>query len=147
MKMLEHNPTPRFDFCFIDGAHSWFTDGFAFFLVDRLLKPGGLLIFDDLNWTYASSPALSQSEWVAQMPKEEKETAQVRKVYELLVKPHPAYGEFIEKDGWAYARKVSTQPDAMAGAVRSEVIYQKQHVGLGYVLLKVARRIRRQLAR
>lgn len=105
MKMLEENSQPRFDFCYIDGAHTWLTDGFAFFLVDRLLKPGGLIIFDDLDWTYDSSPSLKNSEKVARLPQEERTTAQVRKVYELLVKPHPTYGEFLEKDGWAYARK------------------------------------------
>jgi predicted O-methyltransferase YrrM len=49
MKMLEESPLPRFDFCYVDGAHDWYTSGFAFFLVDRLLKPGGLIIFDDLD--------------------------------------------------------------------------------------------------
>jgi len=44
MKMLEETSSPRFDFCYIDGAHDWFTDGFAFFLVDRLLKPGGHML-------------------------------------------------------------------------------------------------------
>jgi len=51
MKMLEDDPSPRFDFCYIDGAHDWFTDGFSFFLVDKLLKPGGMIIFDDLEGT------------------------------------------------------------------------------------------------
>lgn len=47
MKLLEENPVPIFDFCYIDGAHDWYTDGYAFFLVDKLLKPGGWIIFDD----------------------------------------------------------------------------------------------------
>ena len=109
MKMLEERPSPRFDFCYIDGAHDWFADGFAFFLVDRLLKPGGLIIFDDLDWTYESSPTLKKTQRVKRMPQDEKSTPQIRKVYELLVKPHPAYGEFMEKGRWAYARKTSTE--------------------------------------
>src|SRR6187401_1593211 len=44
MRMLEEDPTPRYDFCYLDGAHSWFVDGFAFFLVDKLLKPGGWML-------------------------------------------------------------------------------------------------------
>jgi hypothetical protein len=36
MKMLEEDEGPRFDLCYLDGAHSWFVDGFAFFLIDRL---------------------------------------------------------------------------------------------------------------
>src|SRR6478735_9061094 len=61
MKLLEEDPTPRFDFCYLDGAHDWFVDGFAFFLVDKLLRPGGWIIFDDLDWTYGQSPALRNS--------------------------------------------------------------------------------------
>ena len=49
----------KYDFCFIDGAHTWDTDGFAFCLVDRMLRPGGWIIFDDLNWTHAHSPTLA----------------------------------------------------------------------------------------
>lgn len=41
MKLIEENKKPIFDFCYIDGAHDWYNDGFAFFLVDKLLKPGG----------------------------------------------------------------------------------------------------------
>ena len=74
MKMLEDSPSPRFDFCYIDGAHDWFADGFAFFLVDRLLKPGGLIIFDDLDWTYESSPTLKGTQRVKRMPQDKKST-------------------------------------------------------------------------
>lgn len=118
MKMLEEDPSPRFDFCYIDGAHNWFTDGFAFFLVDRLLKPGGLIIFDDLDWTYESSPTWKNLPQTECMPQDEKSTPQIRRVYELLVKHHPAYGEFMEKDGWAYARKTSIIPKTFRNIFR-----------------------------
>lgn len=106
MRMLEEDPKPRFDLCYIDGAHDWFVDGLAFFLVDKLLKPGGWIIFDDVDWTFASSPSLADSEYVKRMPKEEKETAQIRKVYDLLVRTHPSYGNFKIERGWAYAQKI-----------------------------------------
>jgi predicted O-methyltransferase YrrM len=95
-----------FDFAFIDGAHSWFVDGLAFFLVDRLLKPGGWLLFDDLDWTYDTSPSLSQNEFVLAMPEEERTTPQVGKIFELLVKQHPGYDEFRTDGTWGWARKV-----------------------------------------
>ena len=41
---------PRYDFVFIDGAHTWDVDALAFSLTDRLLRPGGWLLFDDLDW-------------------------------------------------------------------------------------------------
>ena len=105
MKMIEDDPTPRFDFCYIDGAHSWAVDGLAFFLVDRLLKPGGWIIFDDLEWTYATS-SLRNADFVKAMSREEQTVPQIRKVYELLVKQHPSYDEFAVIGDWAYARKV-----------------------------------------
>jgi predicted O-methyltransferase YrrM len=151
MKMLEESPRPRFDFCYIDGAHSWITDGFAFFLVDRLLMPGGLIVFDDLDWTYEKSPALGKSDMVRLMPEAEKTTAQIRKVFELLVTSHPSYGDFMEKEGWAYARK-STRPVTSAEVeVKKHIVYEKktviqkefQYVGLGGLLANILRRIYR----
>jgi predicted O-methyltransferase YrrM len=143
MKMLEEDPSPRFDFCYLDGAHSWFVDGFAFFLIDRLLKPGGLILFDDINWTYDIS-SLRDTQQVKQMPQDERSIPQVRKIYELLVKPHPSYGEFIEKDGWAYARKTSTETKAISQEIRKEIVYQKEYVGLGAAMLKIIRKIVKQ---
>ena len=105
MRMLEDDPAPRFDFCYLDGAHDWFVDGFAFFLVDRLLRPGGWIIFDDVDWTFGTSPTLAESERVRAMPADERETAQVRKVVDLLVRPHPGYSEVTIKNDWAFVQK------------------------------------------
>lgn len=114
MKMLDADPSPTFDFCYIDGAHDWYTDGLAFFLVDKLLEPGGLILFDDLEWTFETSPALGDTERVKKMPLEEKTTPHIRKVYELLVKPHPSYERFEVRDTWAYAHKGSTPTDSQS---------------------------------
>ena len=121
MKSIEENAAPRFDLCYIDGAHTWFVDGFAFFLVDRLLRPGGWIIFDDLDWTYATSPSLRDIEQIQSIPLEERETPQIRKVYELLVKPHPHYNNFRTQDGWAYAQKIN---DTITGVptIRQETV-------------------------
>lgn len=142
MKMIEEDPAPRFDFCYLDGAHDWFVDGFAFFLVDRLLHPGGWIIFDDMEWTYAGSPTMRDSDRVQAMPREERETPQVRKVYDLLVKPHPSYGEFRVEGGWGYARK---RPDApgQPPPVRREIVVQRERVGLGALAARLVRRMLR----
>jgi predicted O-methyltransferase YrrM len=141
MKLLEENPAPRFDFCYFDGAHSWSVDGFAFFLVDRLLIPGGWIIFDDLDWTYASSPTLKDTENVRTMPSDERETPQIRKVYELLVKHHSSYGDFMTKDGWAYARKIHPGASASFQNVKRELVYQEKYIGLGAAFLRLVNKI------
>jgi hypothetical protein len=118
MKMLQEDPRPRFDLCYLDGAHTWFVDGFAFFLVDRLLRRGGWIIFDDLSWTYSTSPTLKDTEAVRRMPPEERDTPQIELVYELLVKTHPGYGDFHAKHGWAYARKLTASGRIARGITR-----------------------------
>ncbi|MEV6927397.1 class I SAM-dependent methyltransferase [Dactylosporangium sp. NPDC051485] len=107
MQMLEQQRQGEwtFDFAFIDGAHSWFVDGLAFFLVDKLLKPGGWMLFDDLDWTYATSPTLGQTDFVRSMPEDERNTPQIGKVFELLVAQHPGYDEFRNDGAWGWARK------------------------------------------
>ncbi len=54
-KMIQSGQGPRFDFCYFDGGHTWDVTGFGFVLVDLLLKPGGWILFDDLDWTIAHS--------------------------------------------------------------------------------------------
>jgi predicted O-methyltransferase YrrM len=107
MRMIEETPEGewKFDFAFIDGAHSWFVDGFAFLLVDRLLKPGGWILFDDLDWTFGSSPTLRGTDLVKSMPVEERDTPQIGKVFDLLVRRHPGYGDFRVDGSWGWAHK------------------------------------------
>lgn len=144
MKMLEEDPKPRFDFCYLDGAHNWFVDGFAFFLVDRLLRPGGWIIFDDLYWKYSSSPTLKNTEFVRNMPPEERDTPQIRKVYELLVKPHPCYSDFILEGDWAYARKRLECNYSGETQIKTEqqLKIRTEEVGMGALLLKLKRRFK-----
>jgi len=125
MRFLEADPMPRFDFCYLDGAHSWETDGFAFFLVDRLLKPDGWILFDDLEFTWESlSPKHGHERWFKSIPRELRVTPQVRKVYDLLVKNHPGYGDFrLTRNGWwVYARKLSNSTDDR-GDLRRETLH------------------------
>jgi predicted O-methyltransferase YrrM len=101
---------PLFDFCFVDGAHSWQVDGLAFFLVEKLLKPGGWMLFDDLDWTFATSPTLRESAYVRSMPHEERTTAQVGRVFDLLVRQHPGFDEIGVEGSWGWARKAARPP-------------------------------------
>jgi predicted O-methyltransferase YrrM len=105
MKLLERDPQPRFDFAYMDGGHTWDVTGFGFLLVDRLLAPGGWIVFDDMNWTFAKSTSLSGTAKTKRMPEDVRTTPQVRKVFELLVATQPGYVDLHEKDGWGWARK------------------------------------------
>lgn len=144
MKMLEEDPQPRFDFCYLDGAHNWPDDGFAFFLVDHLLKPGGWVVFDDIEWSYATSPSMRDTALVAAMPEEERNMQQVKKVFDLLVKTHPSYGEFSIVDGWGFAQKL-TSTASETTAVRREIVTKE--VGLGAVALQSYRKLKKLTGR
>ncbi len=138
MRFLEEDPAPRFDLCYLDGAHTWRDDALAFFLADRLLRPGGWIVLDDLDWTFAASPSLKDAGWVRALPADERTEPQVRKIYELLVKPHPGYHNFVVRDGWAYAQKRAGLPRAARDVV-TEVRVERVHVGLGGLAVRAAR--------
>ncbi len=106
MRLIEANPDPIFDFCYIDGGHSWSVSGFGFFLVEKLLRPGGWILFDDLDWSYQRMiGADGKPDCMRNMPEDEISTPQVRKIWELLVKTHPAFHNFREDGQWGFAQK------------------------------------------
>ncbi len=47
----------------------------------------------------------SGNSWIARYSKEEKETKQIRKVFDLLVKEHLHYDLLREEEGFGFARK------------------------------------------
>jgi predicted O-methyltransferase YrrM len=99
MKLLRDGRAESFDYVFLDGAHTWAHDALAFLLVDRLLKPGGHVDFDDYGWTLARSPSMSPDVFpvTRQLYSEEQiETPQVALVVDLLVRADPRYEEVVE---------------------------------------------------
>jgi len=96
------NCVPLYDFVFIDGAHEFTIDGLATVLATKLLKPDGWLLLDDLDWTYSGfehPPPFHMSQ--SQM-----DVANVREVFECIVRGDPSYTEFrIEDEHWAWAHK------------------------------------------
>lgn len=99
MRVLERHHEPIYDYVLIDGAHTWVHDGLAFLLVDRLLKAGGHVDFDDYSWTLAKSPSLNPdafpktAEWYTD---EQIGTRQVERVVELLVRRDDRYVEVVD---------------------------------------------------
>jgi len=98
MKILRDGSTPCFDYVCIDGAHTWAIDALAFHLVDRLLKPGGYVDFDDYAWTIDASPSVNPRvfpEMRRQHTDEQMTTAQVRLIVDLLVRRDQRYTEVV----------------------------------------------------
>ena len=103
---------PLYDFCFLDGAKNWTIDSATFFLVDKLLKPGGWIVFDDLQWTYQSKlnegKRKSDGVYMAEMGNDELNQPHVELIFKLLVMQHPDYANFYIKDNWwAWAQKAA----------------------------------------
>lgn len=101
---------PLYDFCFIDGAKNWTVDGFAFFLVDKLLRPGGWILFDDMSWTYAGAEAAGKpvTDGIVHRELSGDQLAEpnVALVFDYLVAQHPGYDRLRRDDAsWAWARK------------------------------------------
>lgn len=113
-----NNCQPVYDFCFIDGAKNWTIDGITFFLVDKLLKPGGWIVFDDLQWTYASklNEGKKKSGGVSmlEMGSDELSQPHIELIFQLLVMQHPSYANFKVKDNWwAWAQKTAGRPEVV----------------------------------
>ncbi len=101
---------PIYDFCFIDGPKNWTIDGCAFFLVDKLLKEHGWLLFDDFSWKYSDFGRKAMGSInIEAMGDDERDTPQIELVFRLLVMQHPNYASFlIQDDWWAWAQKVKS---------------------------------------
>ena len=63
VKQIEHDNhgmiVPKYDLVFIDGAHTFTIDFCATSLMKELIKPGGVIILSDLNWTIRNSPSVN----------------------------------------------------------------------------------------
>jgi predicted O-methyltransferase YrrM len=101
------NSTPVYDFVYLDGSKNFSVDGLAVVLIEKLLRPAGWLLMDDLEWTYAHNP------WVAPdlapngnacpfgpLSDSERTEPHLLAVFELIVKQHPSFTRFIREDEW-----------------------------------------------
>src|SRR4051795_6019327 len=107
------NVEPRYDFVYLDGAKNWTVDGLAVVLVEKLLRPGGWLLMDDLDWTYAQDPRREATDGVVHRELSEPERTQphLRAVFELIVAQHPSFTELrVQDEWWGWARKAPGEP-------------------------------------
>ena len=112
LKVLLRQPRsqrPTFDYVYIDGAHEWHHDGFAFLLLDKMLNVGGVVELDDYDWSISNSPTVNP----AVRPKVALEytpsqiaEAQVKEIVDLLIKGNPRYVELLPNRIY---RKISSE--------------------------------------
>ena len=104
-KMLdEEKPDTTFDLIYIDGAHTYLHDALAFFMCDRLLKVGGLMLFDDYEWSFSGSKYLTGKRH-EYMTSEQEESKQIKRFVDQLVKTSIHYEETMPNKGF---RKLSS---------------------------------------
>ena len=101
----------KFDFCYIDGGHTFESTLIAFVLIDILMKPNGIIVFDDLNWTVLQSistlgPAILNIPMYRGNTYIQKTTPGVKMVCDLII-PHYNYSliEIVDQFDWAVFRK------------------------------------------
>jgi hypothetical protein len=99
-KLISSHPEgPIFDYVYLDGAHELAVDGCATALVDKLLKRGGYLEFDDYNWCHAISPTVNprlHPQTAEKFPDEQISTPHVKLIVDLLMKrDNPHYDEVV----------------------------------------------------
>jgi predicted O-methyltransferase YrrM len=136
------NATPQFDFCYLDGAKNFNVDGLAVVLIEKLLRPGGWLLMDDLEWTYEDNPwILPSGDGKPLGPPSDSERTEphLAAVFELIVKQHPSFSRFRREDAWyGWAQKLPEAPR------RYELTSSRP---LGAVVMAELRRRRRRIAR
>lgn len=123
-KLIEQNTpsggvcVPQFDLCYIDGPKNWTIDGAAFFMVDKLLKEDGWLIFDDYDWTYeqnTTDPDNADGISIRSLADDERTQPHVEAIFRLLVAQHPNYGDLrVDGNSWAWAHKVHSDNHAIS---------------------------------
>ena len=157
MKIIERQTTqgickPIFVFCYIDSAHTWEVDGLAFFLVDKILKPGRWILFDDLNWTFEESPTNKDTEQVQKMTKDKKTTPQIVKFFSLLVCQHQGFENISIHNQWGWAQKKEAPRDETTRTSRSLVdeVYSQQDImsavkRLVIDVIEILKKIKRRL--
>ena len=112
MRVLQQHSEPIYDYVYLDGAHIWNVDALAFLLIDRLLKVGGYIDFDDYHWSYQRSRTMNPRVFPAtklMFTTSQIQESHVRLIVDLLVKRDPRYAEvkknkIYKKIGAAEAR-------------------------------------------
>jgi predicted O-methyltransferase YrrM len=116
---------PAYDLIFLDGSKSWSTDGLAVVLAEKLLRPGGWLLLDDLGWTYEDferkrNRQLHYDTDIPQLSAEERVQPHLRAIFDLLMRTNPVFDRFVvQDDWWGWAHKSTDKLRLRSGGVLS----------------------------
>jgi predicted O-methyltransferase YrrM len=137
---------PKYDFIFLDGAKNWSTDGLTVVIAERLLRPGGWLLLDDLGWSYEQD---ADTAWhyeieIGKLSAEERVQPHLRAAFDLLVRTNPAFDYFLIQDAWwGWARKSADADRAVNGTVRPATIKFQSTRASSRRLKRVRARVRK----
>lgn len=98
-RMREQHLNGIFDAVYLDGAHTLLHDGLAVCLLKELIKDGGILILDDLYWTFSDSN-WGSSFAPGRLPKEQMDDTQILRVQELFLSNDPNWEKLSQPDNW-----------------------------------------------
>jgi predicted O-methyltransferase YrrM len=116
---------PVYDLIFLDGSKSWSTDGLAVVLAEKLLRPGGWLLLDDLGWTYEDferkrNRQLHYDTDIPKLSAEERVQPHLRAIFDLLMRTNPVFDQFVvQDDWWGWAHKSTDKLRLRSGGVLS----------------------------
>jgi predicted O-methyltransferase YrrM len=113
---------PKYDFIFLDGAKNWSTDGITVVVAEKLLRPGGWLLLDDLGWNYAehTNGGRHYEIDIGKLSVSEQSEPHLRAIFDLLIRPNPAFDQFLIEDdwwGWAHKAASATSPGHPAAGI------------------------------
>lgn len=102
MKIIDKKENLKYDYVYLDGAHTLTIDGLAFVLIDKLLNVGGFIEFDDYGWSIGKSPSCSpyppvnNKSYLENFTKEQIDTPHVKLIVDNLVKTNKRYKQIIK---------------------------------------------------
>lgn len=103
-KLIDSRPNLKFDYVFLDGAHTFSIDALTFFICKSMLTPGSYLDFDDYDWRLLGSSLdpTKVPEIQVQYTSEQIEDYQVARIIEQFIKTDSDFNEVLTNKVYRY---------------------------------------------
>jgi hypothetical protein len=121
--LISSKPELKFDYVFLDGAHTLAIDGLTFFICKRMLSDGGYIDFDDYNWRIEGSSLdpTKVPEISLMYTKEQISDYQVKRIVDTFVKTDSDFTEIIHDKVYKLGRYTITKEDLSLESTMSEI--------------------------